>query len=93
MNRKELLSSISEVAQELMQPLTAINASLEMMLHGYVGQVTNDQRDMLTLAYNSGEHLKHLMDDLVSIVGYPTNKGVDHRFHTTSEEVLLMKKS
>lgn len=92
MNRKELLSSISEVAQELMQPLTAINASLEMMLGGYVGQITNEQQDMLNLASNSGEHLKHLMKELIAIVGCPTNKGVDNRFHTTSEEVVLMTK-
>ncbi|VGO23326.1 hypothetical protein [Pontiella sulfatireligans] len=91
MSRKELLSSISEVAQELMQPLTAINASLEMMIHGYVGSVSNDQLEMLNLAYNSGEHLKFLMKELINIVGLPENKGVDHRFHTTSEQVVLMK--
>lgn len=92
MSRKELLSSISEVAQELMQPLTAINASLEMMVGGYVGSVTAEQRDMLGLAANSTEHLKYLMKELIKIVGCPTNKGVDSRFHTTSEEVVLMKK-
>ncbi len=91
MGRKELLSSISEVAQELMQPLTAINASLEMMLQGYVGDVSNDQRDMLELASNSGEHLKYLMRELIKIVGLPTNKGIDNRFHTTSDQVVLMK--
>ena len=91
MTRKELLSSIAEVTQELMQPLTAINASLEMMLSGYVGQVSAEQKNMLTLACNSGEHLTYLMKELIAIVGCPTNKGVDKRFHTTSEEVVLMK--
>jgi signal transduction histidine kinase len=88
MNRKELLMSISEVAQELMQPLTAMNASLEMMIHGYVGAVSEEQNDMLTLAYNSGEHLKHLMNELITIVGFPANKGIDKRFHTTSRQVV-----
>jgi hypothetical protein len=92
MSRKELLSSIAEVAQELMQPLTAINASLEMMLGGYAGHVTLEQQEMLGLAANSGEHLNFLMNELINIVGCPTNKGVDSRYHTTSDEVILMKK-
>ncbi len=91
MPRAELLASLAEVAQELMQPLTAINASLEMMLHGYVGEITKDQQDLLTLASNSGEHLKYLMDMLIEIVGCPANKGVDDRFHTTSEQVQQLK--
>ncbi|MEE9367337.1 MAG: hypothetical protein V3V05_00580 [Pontiella sp.] len=91
MSREELLAALAEVAQELMQPLTAINASLEMMLHGYVGDVTSEQKDLLGLASNSGEHLKFLMNMLVDIVGCPENKGVDSRFHTTSEQVVLMK--
>lgn len=91
MSREELLASLAEVAQELMQPLTAINASLEMMLHGYVGNITEEQTDLLTLASNSGEHLKFLMDMLIDIVGCPVNKGVDNRFHTTSAQVQLMK--
>ncbi len=91
MSRPELLASLAEVAQELMQPLTAINASLEMMLHGYVGGISEEQEDLLTLASNSGEHLKFLMDMLIDIVGCPVNKGIDDRFHTTSEQVQLMK--
>ncbi len=91
MSREELLAALAEVAQELMQPLTAINASLEMMLHGYVGEVTAEQQDMLSLASNSGEHLNFLMNMLVDIVGCPINKGVDSRFHTTSDEVASLK--
>lgn len=91
MPQEELLASLAEVAQELMQPLTAITASLEMMLQGFVGDVTTDQRDLLELAANSSEHLKYLMRELINIVGCPTNKGVDSRYHTTSEEVVLMQ--
>jgi signal transduction histidine kinase len=93
MNRKELLSSIAEIAQELMQPLTAINASLEMMLGGYVGEVNREQHTILDLANNSGAHLTYLMKELIEIVGCPTNKGVDDRFHTTSEEVVLLEQT
>ncbi len=92
MSRKELLSSIAEISQELMQPLTAIHASLEMMIGGYVGEVTLEQRNMLDIANNSGAHLTFLMQELIAIVGCPTNKGVDERFHTTSEKVVLLEK-
>ncbi len=91
MSRSELLASLAEVAQELMQPLTAINASVEMMLHGYVGDVSDEQQDLLRLISDSGEHLKFLMDMLIDIVGCPINKGIDNRFHTTSEQVQQMK--
>ena len=91
MSRTELLAALSEVAQELMQPLTAINASLEMMMNGYVGIISEEQKDMLHLASNSGEHLKFLMNMLIDIVGCPANKGVDNRYHTTSDQVIAMR--
>lgn len=80
MGRKELLSSIAEIAQELMQPLTAINASVEMMLSGYVGDMAPDQRNLLSLANSSGDDLNYLMQELIKIVGIPVNRGVDKRF-------------
>ena len=89
MDRKELLSSISEISQELMQPLTAITASLEMLLGGYAGALNHDQRTMLEIASNSGEHLTFLMKELIDIVGFPVNRGVDGRFHTTSKQIDL----
>lgn len=80
MDRKELLSSIAEIAQELMQPLTAMNASIEMLLSGYVGEVAPDQRNLLSLASSSGDDLNYLMQELIKIVGIPINRGVDKRF-------------
>ena len=59
-------------------------------LNGFVGDITEEQRDLLGVAANSGEHLKYLMKELIDIVGCPTNKGVDNRFHTTSDEVIQM---
>lgn len=91
MTQEELLAALAEVAQELMQPLTAITASMEMMLGGFVGEITLDQRDLLDLAANSGEHLKYLMKELINIVGCPANKGVDSRFHTTSDKVVQLR--
>jgi hypothetical protein len=90
MDQRELLAALAEVAQELMQPITAITASLEMMLNGFVGEISEEQRDLLGVAANSGEHLKYLMKELIDIVGCPANKGVDDRFHTTSDAVVQM---
>ena len=87
MDRKELLSSISEISQELMQPLTAITTTLEMLQRGYAGDLNQDQKNMLQIASNSGDHLTYLMNELIDIVGYPVNKGVDERFHTTSDDI------
>jgi hypothetical protein len=86
MDRKELLSSIAEIAQELMQPLTAINASLEMLLSGYAGEVSSDQHNLISLASCSGDDLKYLMNELIKIVGLPINRGVDKRFALPSKE-------
>ncbi|MEI6892546.1 MAG: hypothetical protein V5783_10290 [Pontiella sp.] len=91
MEQDDLLAALAEVAQELMQPLTAITASLEMMLKGFVGEITEDQRDLLNLSTKSGEHLKYLMKELIHLVGCPTNKGTDNRYHITSEQVTLMQ--
>jgi hypothetical protein len=86
MDRKELLSSIAEIAQELMQPLTAVNASLEMLLSGYAGEVSSDQRNLISLASCSGDDLKYLMNELIKIVGLPINRGVDKRFALPGKE-------
>ncbi len=86
MDRKALLSSIAEIAQELMQPLTAINASLEMLLNGYTGEVAPDQRNLLSLASCSGDDLNYLMKELIEIVGIPVNRGVDKRFAVPHEQ-------
>ncbi|MFC1468047.1 hypothetical protein ACFLQY_05120 [Verrucomicrobiota bacterium] len=80
MNAGDLLATLAEIAQELAQPLTAINTSLEMILNGYAGEVTDGQKNLLQLATGSGEHMHYLMDQLLGIVGYPTNLGVDERF-------------
>jgi hypothetical protein len=88
MRASDLLATLAEIAQELAQPLTAINTSLEMVLNGYVGEVSEEQKSLLTLANGSGEHMHYLMDQLQAIVGYPTNLGVDKRFSGKSADFV-----
>lgn len=87
MPHEELLTTMAEITQELMQPLTAVNISLEMLLRGYVGTMSLEQIDLLSIASRSVEHLEFLMEMLLEIVGCPRNKGTDSRFHTTSDRV------
>jgi hypothetical protein len=51
-----------------------------MLLNGYVGDVTPEQRNLLNLANGSGDDLTYLMKELIKIVGIPINRGVDARF-------------
>jgi hypothetical protein len=88
MRASDLLATLAEIAQELAQPLTAINTSLEMVLNGYVGEVSDEQKSLLTLANGSGEHMHYLMDQLQAIVGYPTNLGIDKRFSGKSADFV-----
>ncbi len=68
---KWLWERLAELGQELLQPLTVINASVSMTLTGLTGDLTGDQRDLLGCADESGQKLKSLMDRFVAIVGYP----------------------
>lgn len=88
MRASDLLAALAEIAQELAQPLTVINTSLEMVIHGYVGAVTDEQKGLLKLATGSGEHMHYLMDQLQNIVGFPTNLGVDKRFAGTLNDFV-----
>jgi hypothetical protein len=56
-----------------------------MLLNGYVGDVTPEQGNLLTLASGSGDDLNYLMKELIKIVGIPVNRGVDGRFAVPSK--------
>ncbi len=81
MSKAQLLGDIAEITQELAQPLTAIDAIIEMILTGFVGNVPEEQRDLLKLAAGSGDHLGYLLEQLKDIVGMPKELGTQTRFH------------
>jgi len=89
MSRRELLAEIAEIAQELMQPITAINTTIEMILCGYAGELTPDQKDLIILASGSADHLRNLMDELITIVGFPTNLGTNERYTRHRNKQIL----
>lgn len=69
--RKQIFTALAELGQEFCQPLSVINSSIEMIKMGLLGPVTDPQKEMLDLAYASGERMKHLADKLLSITGVP----------------------
>lgn len=62
---------LAELAQELLQPLTVINCSINMTLSGYIGEVSDEQKDLLSLAQSNANRLNRLIDRLTKLVGYP----------------------
>lgn len=69
--RKDLLETLAELTQELAQPLTAMNCSVDMTLSECIGPLTGHQKEMLTLASNSGSQLHDLFQRLIKISGLP----------------------
>ena len=69
--RQQIFAALAELGQEFCQPLSVINSSIEMIKMGLLGPVTDPQKEMLDLAFTSGERLKHLADKLLSITGVP----------------------
>jgi hypothetical protein len=69
--RKEAYGKLSEIAQELCQPLSVINCSISMITSGRLGDVTPEHTDMLQLAVESSQKLKHIADSLMEITGVP----------------------
>jgi len=84
MTRLELLRVLSEITQELMQPVTSIMISLEMLIRGFAGVLLPEQHELLSLAEGRGDHLTHLLNQLLNIVGVPINKGIDAQFKEPS---------
>jgi signal transduction histidine kinase/GAF domain-containing protein len=58
---------ISTVSHELRTPLTSISGSLDLLLGGATGLLSEKAIRMLEIAKRNSEHLKHLIGDLLDI--------------------------
>lgn len=70
-SRKALYEKLSEIGQELCQPLAVINCSISMITSGRLGGVTGTQADVLNLATESVQKLQKIVDSLMRITGVP----------------------
>lgn len=77
MSRRALFTLLAEIVQELCQPLSVVNASVDMLRQRFLGEITPQQEEMLNLVAESGERLKMLTDRLLGIVGVPVSTKPD----------------
>ncbi len=77
MSRRRLLEVLAEVVQELFQPLSVVNATVEMLLSHRLGSINDEQESMLRLSDSNSKRLAHLADRLRSICGNPTDRTPD----------------
>lgn len=72
LSRRKMLALLAEIAQELAQSLSAINCAVGMLLARHLGDLNEDQVDVLQVAAHCGERLDKLLARLVEIVGLPS---------------------
>jgi hypothetical protein len=71
LSRAKLLELLAEAVQELCQPLSVINCSIDMIKSNALGAVTEPQKEMLELASSNGERVVKLVNKLMEISGVP----------------------
>lgn len=71
MTRAKLMELLAEAVQEICQPLSVINCSLDMMRSNVLGAVTPQQKEILDLASSNGERVATLVNKLMEVSGVP----------------------
>lgn len=77
MSRKELMKILAEIVQELCQPLSVIDCSLEMIKTKNLGEVNDAQTEMLVLAASNSARMRKLIDRLLEVSGVPKDMSPD----------------
>jgi signal transduction histidine kinase len=55
------------IAHELGKPLTAVASSLDLLLSGHCGEMTDDQREWMSLTHQTVQPLQRLVSDLLDL--------------------------
>ena len=58
---------ISVASSKLGEPLNALRLALHAVIEGYVGELTDDQKEMVALARDNADKLEELMSDLLEL--------------------------
>lgn len=77
LSREELLGSLAEINQELVQPLTTASAMLQMLSSGRLGDLSDGQRDVLNVVGEGMDRLEKLIAYLQRISGFPVELSPD----------------
>ncbi len=72
-SRTELLALIAEIVQELCQPLSVVQCTIDVLLSEQIEAISHAERDILELACRSSRRLGILINELFSIVGHPAD--------------------
>ncbi len=80
--RENLVLEISKLTLSLMQPLAVINGSIEAAL-----TTANEalHKDLLDLAYQSGQSMQEMTKRMITLVGYPTLSEADGHLNEWKE--------
>ena len=65
---------VSLISHELRTPLTSITASIDLILNGLVGEVSEKQHRYLKLAKDSSDRLNTIVDDLLDLASIARGK-------------------
>ncbi len=76
-SQQRLFEILAELGQELCQPLSVINCSVDTLMSGMIGEISDVQRKMLELSSESTTKMKLLVDKLIAIAGVPEGRNVD----------------
>jgi len=76
-------SFISSVSHELRTPLTVIKEFISLMLEGYVGTLTEDQKEYLGIANKNIIRLTNLIETLLDFSRIESGKGLKLKFEPT----------
>jgi len=77
LTKRDVLRILAEIVQELFQPLSVVNCSIDMVVSKALGEVSEGQQNMLKLARDGTTRIQVLIDDLNKISGLPDTKTPD----------------
>ncbi|MFC1499312.1 hypothetical protein ACFLS1_12695, partial [Verrucomicrobiota bacterium] len=77
MSRKKILGILSEIVQELCQPLSVISCSIDMVTSKCLGDVPDVQVEILNTASQSASRMEVLVKEIEKISGIPDSRTPD----------------
>ncbi len=89
---------ISMASHQLRTPLTSVKGYVSMVLEGDAGEINNDQKKMLTQAFDSSQRMVYLISDLLNISRLQTGKFIIEKTESNlpkiiEEEIYLLRES
>lgn len=78
-SRRQLMEMLAEIVQEICQPIAVINSSIDLLVMRILGEITQDQLDVLTMAKESASRTLVIAGQLKELSGMPETRQPDHQ--------------